>query len=363
MAPDMKSLELAAAEVARSIPKELSEGKINVGLYGLGFLGKWAFCRLIEAGVGIAACYDANPAVSGTDFEGVPVYSADQIEQTQPEFMLIAARHAVAPVSTTLKQHGIAHASYDAWHVASNFDDFRQVHDHILSDDKSKSVLRSVVMAMLSGQEQYCLAAFEKDQYFCLPNFCGADSEIYVDAGAFAGDSLERFVWAQNGVFSKIYAFEPGVRQFAALQARTDRLIREWALEPASIELINGGLGEADYLVSAASNSGPITNFTIRSEAGAIHEEVSIYSLDRFLEGRRITFLKADVEGMEMALLQGARATIFRHKPKIAICVYHYPTDIPAIANFIANLVPNYRFALHHHSPRLMETVLYCWLD
>jgi len=29
----------------------------------------------------------------------------------------------------------------------------------------------------------------------------------------------------------------------------------------------------------------------------------------------------------------------------------------------LADLVPDYQFALRHHSPQLMETVLYCWTD
>ena len=64
-----------------------------------------------------------------------------------------------------------------------------------------------------------------------------------------------------------------------------------------------------------------------------------------------------------MALLRGAQATIRRDRPKIAICVYHHPADIPDIAKYLRGLVPDYQFALRHHSPRLMETVLYCWTD
>ncbi|MGI8525058.1 MAG: FkbM family methyltransferase [Pseudolabrys sp.] len=86
-------------------------------------------------------------------------------------------------------------------------------------------------------------------------------------------------------------------------------------------------------------------------------------SLDHYLEGERVTFLKADVEGMEMALLKGAETMIRRDRPKLAICVYHYPSDLPDIANRLAAWVPEYKFALRHHSPQQMETVLYCSAD
>jgi FkbM family methyltransferase len=275
--------------------------------------------------------------------------------------VLITAREAVASVSSMLKGIGIDHVAYEAWHVATNFAAFRHVHDSILSEDRSREVLRAVLMAMLTSDKRYCAAVYEKDQYFCLPQFCGTGHEKYADAGAFAGDSVERFIWAQSGVFSKVYAFEPGCRQFIALRARAERLIREWALDAACIDLINAGLGEARTIGWAASDCGQGTRLTVRDDAAG--EQVTVLALDDFLEGREITFLKADVEGMEMAVLKGAHSTIRQHKPKVAICVYHCPNDIPDISDYLIDLVPTYRFALRHHSSQLFETVLYAWTE
>jgi len=359
--PSIDNLERAVAQVMSAVPAELTEGKIRAALYGVGFLGRWALHQLREAGVRIAVCYDAKETLNGTIIDGVPVHSLSELKRSPPEFVLITARHAVIPVSAMLKEIGVAHVAYDAWHVATNFAAFRHGHDSILSDDRSREVLRAVLMAMLTGDTRYCAAVYEKDQYFCLPQFCDAGHETYVDAGAFAGDSVERFIWAQNGVFSKVYAFEPGSRQFAALQARTERLIREWALDTACIDLINAGLGESKMVGWAASRSGQATNLTLQTDMTG--EQVSVLGLDDFLEGKGITFLKADVEGMEMALLKGARSTIRLHKPKLAICVYHYPNDIPVISDYLIDLMPAYRFALRHHSSRLLETVLYAWTE
>jgi FkbM family methyltransferase len=217
--------------------------------------------------------------------------------------------------------------------------------------------------AMLTGERSCCEAVFERDQYFGLPRFCGSDTETYVDAGAYVGDSMERFIVAHSGIFSKIYAFEPGPQQFAALKTRTARLRREWALDPTNIELVNAALGEADGAFRAASSNGQMSSLAVGYSSGANPVSVDVVSLDNFMKGKRVSFLKADVEGMEIGLLRGAQATIRRYKPKITVCVYHYPTDIPEIANYLRKLVPDYRFALRHHSPKLMETVLYCWTD
>lgn len=363
MIPTQSNLSSAADRVLKSIPHGLTRGEVATGLYGLGFLGRWVLPQLKEKGVRLVSCYDANTALTGTLIEGLPIHSASELKSAAPDFLFIAARHAVRPVSAMLSGMKIAHASYDAWHVASNLDAFRHVHDRLLGDERSKEVLRAVLMAMLTGDNRYCAAVSEKDQYFCLPPFWGWEREFYVDAGAYVGDSAERFIWTHNGLFSKLYAFEPGSRQFTALKTRFQRLIDEWALDPVSITLANCGLGETDSSVSAASVNGQMTSFAIGQNSGATGTNVDVVSLDRYLNGAPITFLKADVEGMEMALLKGAQATIERCRPKISICVYHYPTDIPDIANYLSELVPNYKFALRHHSPQLMETVLYCWVD
>ena len=118
-------------------------------------------------------------------------------------------------------------------------------------------------------------------------------------------------------------------------------------------------LGEGPQVALAHSQNGQMTNLAI----GSGDQEIRVESLDAYLDGRRITFLKADVEGMEMPLLSGAASTIRSHRPKLAICAYHYPPDIIEITHCLKSLVREYRFALRHHSPQLMETVLYAWTD
>jgi FkbM family methyltransferase len=361
--PGMSTLADVAGVVLKHVPEELARGEIDTGLYGMGFLGRWALPRLKRQGIRLTSCFDSNAALTGTFTENIPIRAASELETVPPEFVIVTARHAVAEVAAKLARLRIPQVSYDAWIAASDFERFREVHDDILLDERSRQVLRAVLMTMLTGEAGYCADVCEGDQYFCLPQFYGSQQEIYVDAGAFDGDSVEAFLAAHAGVVTKIHAFEPGPRQFADLWTRTERLRADWALRPGSIAVINAGLGERNGTAHAGTNNGQWTSFAVGPGERANGVTVQIVGLDNHLAGDGITFLKADVEGMEMELLRGAEATIKRHRPKIAICVYHYPTDIPEIANHLRKLVPEYRFALRHHSPQLMETVLYCWID
>jgi FkbM family methyltransferase len=357
MIPDLTELMDLAGAVMRRVPSEILSGETAAALYGMGFFGRWAVTAMAREGVRLSYGYDGNPALVGTRIEGLEICSRDRIASDRPEFVFTTARHAVPQVAAMLDGFGIAHVSCDAYFAASRFGRFCEVHDGFVGDERSRRVLRAVLAAMLTGSRAPLAEVFEKDQYFCLPQFAGIEKEIYVDAGAYVGDSIERFVWTHYGVFDRIIAFEPGPRQFAALEIRTQRLKAEWALEDRQIELVPAALGQARARARAESASGQMTSLSL----GEGDTEFAIETLDGHLAGRRISFLKADVEGMEMALIEGAAETIRTHRPKIAICVYHYPDDIPVISARLRALVPDYQFALRHHSPQLMETVLYAW--
>lgn len=333
---------------------------LRVGLYGAGFLGGWTISWLRKNGVEPVACFDGDSRRHGEMFHGVKILSPQDPLMPSLDLVLITARHAVAQVEAVLERHGGKGCSLDACFVALEFTAFRHVHDHLLSDERSRLTLRHVLMAMLRADRRYLEAVFEKDQYFSLSCFAGAEKESYVDAGAYVGDSVERFIWTNAGVFSKIRAFEPSARQFHALERRVARLQDEWALDDGAIEINRAALAGSAMTMSATTASGQLQSMALTAQTGG---DMIAVSLDEHLAGERVTFIKADVEGMEMELLRGAAGTIERFRPKLAICVYHYPSDIPEISAFIQALVPQYRFALRHHSPQLMETVLYCWTE
>lgn len=360
MIPGWEEIGSWSQQCLAKVPADVLAGKVPAALYGMGFLGRWALPQLKLLGIEIESCFDGNKALDGTRLDGTPVHSSDHLAEQRPAFTFIAARHAVPAVAAMLAGLGLPSVSCDAFWAARQMAAFETLHHDRLSDDRSQLVLRAVLATMLTGDRRYLQEAFDRDQYFCLPPFLGVEPEIYVDAGAYVGDSLERFIWAHYGIFRKAIAFEPGPRQRSALALRVSRLKAEWALDDDRIVIVPAALGARSGVARAESQSGHMTSLALDGEGST---EIRIESLDAYLAGARASFIKADVEGMEMDLLEGAKSTIATYRPRLAICVYHYPTDIPTISHYLKSLVPDYRFALRHHSPQLMETVLYAWVD
>jgi FkbM family methyltransferase len=340
----------------------------GVAIYGAGFVGTWASQYLRTQGAKITKFIDGDCRKIGTAIDGVPVVGPNHEELANTRALFIAARHAVPEIGQMMAPYGCPTLSFDGYFVLRNYERLATVRDSYLEDARSRQVFNALLMAMLTGSTAPCRAVMEKDMYFCLPEFSGNFDEAFVDAGAFVGDTVERFVWENLGTFRQIHAFEPGLRQFRAMERRVQRLSAEWAFDPSSVSLVRAGLSDREGRMACTFvNDAPLRHglSDLASPHSAEDKEdttADVLTLDAYLAGRAVSFLKADVEGMEMEFLRGAAQTIRKCRPKMALCVYHYPSHLYEVAEYVRNLVPEYRFALRQHAPLFGDFVLYCWI-
>lgn len=229
-----------------------------------------------------------------------------------------------------------------------------------LADDKSREVYRKILEARMDGlpvtEEIYC-----GNQYLCLPAFMKrSKEEIFVDCGAFVGDSIEQYIIRKACMFQKIYGFEPDPDNFAAMRERVERLKREWNLAENKIIPVQAGVGNTACRVSLENTNGNLSTSAKRvmmSKEGKIR----MYALDDYFTKERVGFLKADIEGYEREMLDGAANVIKRDHPIIAVCIYHNATDMYMIMKMIKEIYDGYKFSVRHHSYEYCETVLYAW--
>ncbi|WP_051436787.1 FkbM family methyltransferase [Brachyspira alvinipulli] len=198
--------------------------------------------------------------------------------------------------------------SFNKWFIFKNIDLFTELRN-ILYDDKSIKVLDSLLYSKIENDNKVIYNIYEDKQYFAIHNFLCSNSnsnsnEIFLDAGAYVGDTVEKFIYSMDGIFDKIYAFEPGEKQFKALEYRTDRLIKEWSINKNNIILQKYGL--SNY------NGESYFNETTQIAINAIskintNNKIEVKTIDSFLNGDSITFLKADIEGEELNMFKRSR--------------------------------------------------------
>jgi FkbM family methyltransferase len=73
----------------------------------------------------------------------------------------------------------------------------------------------------------------------------------------------------------------------------------------------------------------------------------------------RVDFLKLDVEGAELGVLEGAAETIRAQRPRLAIAAYHRPDDLARIPDFLASLGVEYRWYLQCSTMTEIDTVAF----
>ena len=64
-----------------------------------------------------------------------------------------------------------------------------------------------------------------------------------------------------------------------------------------------------------------------------------------------------------MAALEGARKSIQKYQPILAIAAYHSPEHLWEIPNLIKKIEPSYKIYLRQHDYGTVETVIYAVPD
>jgi FkbM family methyltransferase len=343
-------------------------------LFGAGNLGRKALAVLRQDGVEPLAFVDNNASLWGRSIDGVTVYSPAEgadifgksasfvltiwrgegtdtmAQRRQP--LLDAGCVNVVDFGALFWKHGgsvLPHYSLDLPHkVLLDSERVKACYD-LWQDEASRAEYVAQIRWRLWLDFDNLPPPVGQAIYFPSDLMAISDEEVFVDCGAYDGDTLRDFIRHTGGRFKTAYAFEADPRNFVKLQTYVqglDPALRR-RIRPRELALSDrAGVLHFDATGTASSS---VASRGIPVDCGALDE-----SLDE-----PPTWIKMDIEGSEPGALRGAERAIARHAPVLSICVYHSQDHVWAIPTQIAKIRGDYALFLRPFVPESWDLVCY----
>ncbi|HIQ28336.1 MAG TPA: FkbM family methyltransferase [Sulfurovum sp.] len=228
--------------------------------------------------------------------------------------------------------------------IKNNFSKYQWVYN-LLQDSTSQNQFYNIINFRLSYNLDYMrgFEAIEDKQYFEDFLNLNTEGEIFVDVGAYDGYTTEEFI-RLSPQFKKVFLFEPEEKNMTIAKKRLSKF--------NNIKFHTLGLSDAKETLQF-DTSGSSSKI---SEKGDV--VIHVDKLDDIVK-EEVTFIKMDIEGAESQAIEGAKVTIGKYHPKLAISVYHKKDDFWKIPEQILKIRHDYTIYLRHYTEGISETIMF----
>ncbi len=291
-----------------------------------------------------AGIFASDEFVRDKTFEGHKIRRLSEIEAQVDKFTIVLAfgagyKELRDRIDSIEKKHRlfvpdmpvIGDGLFTKEYLIENADKIIQVYE-LLSDDQSRLCFEKLIEYKITGLLEPLRACESSPRENILSL---SDNEIYVDLGAYTGDTVAEFLEATGGKYQRIYAVEPNNRNFRKLSENTASL--------PDITLINAAIGSEDGVTRVLKGGGRMIR---KSETGI---EIPVRSVDSILGYSGCSYIKMDIEGEERSALLGARKTIKKCSPKLNIAIYHRVGDLFELPLMVHEMNPDYKLYIRHY--------------
>jgi FkbM family methyltransferase len=255
-------------------------------------------------------------------------------------------------MARTCAQGLLPHYSYDLpGNLLANGPEIRRAF-HTWSDDESRrQFVRHIEFRLFADYS--ALPAASGRIYFPSDVPLPLKDAVFVDCGAYDGDTIREFIEVTAGQFRSIYAFEPDATNYSNLQ----RFVG--SLDPQTRRCIH------TFKAGVAGRRARL-NFNATGDMGASFSpggdiEVEAVPLHEVLSEERgeSVYIKYDVEGAEMDALHGTAPLMARNPPALAVSAYHRPQDLWELPLYLASRDAGYQLFLRTQGSDGMDLICY----
>ena len=360
-------LDVGAARSAReTITDEFYRSVANAGglyIFGAGTIGRQVLQECRRHDIAVQGFVDNNRTRHGQVEEGLAIKGPLNLDPKRDVIVVSAGNHA-STISRQLADLGFVHivnlsqfffaAGSDGQPERGYLEDLAENRIRwialslMLGDNRSREVIDAVIRHRLTLDTSHLAQVKDGNipQWFDPAFLRPSEQAVFVDGGAFDGDTAEAFR-RLNGPAIRIHAFEldPEIAARASMRLASfpEVVVHAIGLSDRSEKLRYRRTGITDGRLDAAKGGDEF------AEVACVDELVP----------EAVTFLKLDVEGAEAAAIIGATRQIQEHSPLIAMAVYHRPSDPWALPLRLSDLNAGYRFYMRHYTDVAFETVIY----
>jgi FkbM family methyltransferase len=345
----------------------------RVVLFGAGNLGRKILQLLRSTGVEPLAFADNGQSKWGSQTGGVPVLSPrDAADRYGASALFIVTiwslGHFYPETRAMLERMGCNHVESTSllrWKFAEQmlpdfcFDLPAKLYEQapdvrkaaaIWADDSSRQEYLNHLKWRALGDQNALLPPVTEESYFLDSLYRIRDREVFVDCGAYTGDTDEQVI-QRNPNFGKIIAIEADPTNFNRLTDWIGTLAAPIAsrIEPRNIA-VGSKRGKLNFEATADEGSRIAKNGNV---------VVECIPIDELPFEHPPTFIKMDIEGAEVDALEGARQSIQKHRPILSICVYHKQDHLWTIPLLIHSLMEDYNLYLRPHDVDGWQLVCY----
>lgn len=335
---------------ADNLWQRLATAEKPILLYGMGNGAEKIMRVLAHYGKRPDGVFASDDFVRGQTFLGYQVKRYRDFKEAYGEFIVLVAFGSQKPdvlanilridrEQETYAPHvplfgeGIFDAAYFVAHEA----ELQEVYER-LADDASRRVMALLCNYFISGKIAYLMAAVsDKTESQRLLNL--SREEVYLDLGAYNGDTVREFSDTVGRQYRQILALEPDQKNFRKLLQNTKEMPRFTG--------INRGVWRERCSLFFASKAG--RNSALSPQGTRSVACLAVDDIQQIYAEAPITYIKMDVEGSERQALLGAAATISRYKPKLLVSAYHRNEDLFSLPRLIWRYNPSYAIYLRHH--------------
>ena len=325
----------------------------SIIIYGAGNVGKDVFNALSQRGVPIS-CFLDRKAQANTYWNGVPIFQPDSdvisFDQRKRACVIIAIHNRdvdIPPILEKLRALGYGHIVnlIELWdQVGKDLGDrywlterayYKSLEPFITAgldlwnDETSRSLYAATVRFRLTGDYSVLPLPDSVHQYFPTDLPAWKMPLRFVDCGAFNGDTIQNAM-AMDIPIEAVAAFEPDQNNFRNLASFVDA--NRIALP--TVALWPCGVSSSTRQLRFISGEGESSRLSSSGDLA-----IQCVSLDEAIPHFAPTLIKMDIEGGEYDALLGARKTIVRYKPGLAISLYHRPEHLWQIPLLLKHMV------------------------